>query len=282
MRPNVPTLAVLLVCSPPLAVLSGCAEARDGTIPLCRYVRTFTENFDALSVSPSNAQTARWTAHTPWNGDFGEARFIDPRPDGPFSVKDGILTIEARKHAGDKWTSGLLASADPTTAGFAQQYGYFEARMRMPPGPGIWGAFWLAANARQGDTSPAVEIDVAEYYGKFPGTYHSVLHVWGKGETKSHREQDVLTGVPEGSLSADFHTYGVEVTREAITYYLDRHEVGRVPTPPEHDKPLMLLVNLALGAGWPIDRTPDPSHLLVDYVHAYAADPAKAGLACPE
>jgi hypothetical protein len=32
------------------------------------------------------------------------------------------------------------------------------------------------------------------------------------------------------------------------------------------------LVNLALGSGYPIDKTPDPSTLLVDYVHVYGRD----------
>ena len=38
----------------------------------------------------------------------------------------------------------------------------------------------------------------------------------------------------------------------------------------EVDKLLYLLVDLALGSGWPIDQTPNPSYLYVDYVRAYA------------
>jgi hypothetical protein len=29
------------------------------------------------------------------------------------------------------------------------------------------------------------------------------------------------------------------------------------------------MVDLALGGGWPIDKTPDPSVMQVDYVRAY-------------
>jgi hypothetical protein len=29
-------------------------------------------------------------------------------------------------------------------------------------------------------------------------------------------------------------------------------------------------VDLALGSGWPIDQTPNPSFLYVDYVRAYS------------
>ncbi len=44
------------------------------------------------------------------------------------------------------------------------------------------------------------------------------------------------------------------------------------PTPPELDGPMYPIVNLALGSGWPIDKTPNPSRLLVDYVHVYGRD----------
>ncbi|MCJ2056312.1 hypothetical protein MKL09_07090, partial [Methylobacterium sp. J-048] len=51
---------------------------------------------------------ARWSAHTPWNGDFGDAQFIDPidifadpEKNAPFIVKDGILKIRARHPDGN-------------------------------------------------------------------------------------------------------------------------------------------------------------------------------------
>jgi len=46
-------------------------------------------------------------------------------------------------------------------------------------------------------------------------------------------------------------------------------------TPPEHNKPLMLLLNLALGPGWPIDNTPNPSVMEVDYVRVHAETESK-------
>src|SRR5262245_29319588 len=87
------------------------ASAASGSIDPSTYKLTFEENFDWLDVSAWGPNT-RWIAHTPWNGDFGDARFVDPIPGFPFTVRDGLLTIEARKT--DKgWQSGLLASTDP-------------------------------------------------------------------------------------------------------------------------------------------------------------------------
>lgn len=274
-----------------LGISLGCksVKAQGEQLQLCRYDKVFADDFNDLSVSKSNNERTRWSAHTPWNGDFGDAQFIDPidiyanpEKNEPFIVRDGILTIRARKHENGKWTSGLLSSADPTTAGFSQMYGYFEARMQLPPGPGVWPAFWLNANNRKDDKSPSVEIDVIEYYGQFPDGFHSVWHVWDKIDPKKKQGGGIITSVPSGSLSNSFHTYGVDVTKEWIVFYLDRREIGRTPTPAEHTKPLMMLVNLALGSGWPIDKTTSPSDLLVDYIYAFAPTNAKRDAVCKE
>jgi beta-glucanase (GH16 family) len=83
-----------------------------------------------------------------------------------------------------------------------------------------------------------------------------------------------MTPVAHGSLYRDFHTYGVDVEPDWVVFYLDRREIWRIATPAELTKPLMVLVSLALGSGWPIDLTPNPSIMEIDYVHVYERDPA--------
>jgi beta-glucanase (GH16 family) len=258
-------LAFLVRAAQPESAPAAASAALD----LCGFRPTFVEDFNSLSVSSHSEDHARWFAHTPWGGDFGDAAFADPQPDFPFSTRNGVLRIEARKGADDKWRSGLLASARPDGNGFAQRYGYFEARAKLPPGPGVWPAFWLNANQPHGAKDPSVEIDVLEYYGQFPDGFHSVLHVWDNSGGSNSRAADHVTPVVYGSLYRDFHTYGVDVEPDWLTFYLDRRQTWRVATPAELTKPLMLLVNLALGSGWPIDRTPNPSLMEIDYVHAY-------------
>jgi hypothetical protein len=245
----------------------------------CELRPVMIENFDEETASNRRIESissvrigpARWTAHTPWGGDFGDARFADPGPGGPFSIKDGILSITASKDREGRWTSGLIAAADATGAGTGTRYGYFEARMKMPPGPGTWPAFWLAALKPVTVTDGNVEIDVIEYYGQFTSAYHAVVHVWYKDAAKN-RSQDQKIDVPDDSLVDDFHTFGVDVSPQAIVFFRDGKQVWSQPTPPELDGPLYPLVDLALGSGWPIDRTPNPSKLLVDYVHVYGRD----------
>jgi hypothetical protein len=59
------------------------------------------------------------------------------------------------------------------------------------------------------------------------------------------------------------------VAPDSVTYYLDRRPVWQQPTPPELRTPLYPLVDLALGSGFSIENTPDPSVLQVDYMRVY-------------
>jgi beta-glucanase (GH16 family) len=240
-------------------------------LELSNYKLTFDESFDTLDVSAWGPGT-RWIAHTPWNGDFGDAQFANPISGFPFLVENGILRIEARRGADGKWSSGLLASNDPQGHGFSQQFGYFEMRAKLPKGPGLWPAFWLVANK---DEDTSAEIDIMEYYGKFPDRYESVVHIWKKTERGRNYEEVLRHQVPLGSLHEDFHLYGASVEADWTIFYLDRREVGRTSTPPEHQHAMFILLNLAMGAGWPIDETPNPSFMFVDYVRAYQKLPHK-------
>jgi hypothetical protein len=239
------------------------------TLNLTGYRLTFDEDFNepTLSVSAWGPGT-RWIAHTPYAGDFGDARFADPTAGFPFTLQKGVLQIEARKTEG-KWRSGLLASVDPKGQGFAQQYGYFEMRAKFPPGPGVWPAFWLLGVPKLKDKSVTqIEIDVVEQYGAHPNALHTTLHLWGPGQQHTaDAKQFVVPGMTD-----DFHRYGVMVEAEDITFYFDGVELRRCKTPAPARVPLYLLVNLALGSGWPIDKTPTPSFLQVDYVRAYAKE----------
>ena len=237
------------------------------TLNLDGYRVTFDEDFNdpKLSVSAWGPDT-RWIAHTPYAGDFGDARFADPVEGFPFTVENGILRIEARKTNG-KWHSGLLSSVDPKGNGFSQQYGYFEMRAKLPKGPGVWPAFWLLGVPRLKDKSVTqIEIDVVEQYGAHPNALHTTVHLWGPGE-KHTGDGKVF---PVVGMTDDFHRYGVMVDPDHITFYFDGVELRRCKTPEAARVPLYLLVNLALGSGWPIEHTPNPSYMYVDYVRAYA------------
>lgn len=269
-RATMKPLAALLATVPVLLSGNMVHPAPATTIDLAHYRLTFAEDFNDLSVSPWADGHSRWIAHTPWAGDFGDAPFADPAPGFPFTLKDGVLRIEARKDEAGAWRAGLLSAVDDKGRGFCQQYGYFEARMKLPPGPGVWPGFWLMGR----DTSQGkAEIDVMEYYGHNNGQIISTWHVWKVQPGQSDQGGQTIVAVPPGSLSAQFHTYGVEVTPGEVRFYLDRRESWRVPAPPSYSTCFYPLVDLALGSGWPIKDTPSPSYLWVDYIHVYQRRP---------
>lgn len=224
---------------------------------------TFEDNFDSLSVSPWGPNT-RWIAHTPWSGDFGGARFTDPKDGFPFTTEDGVLRIEASRDAKGMWRSGLLASVDRKGNGFSQQYGYFEMQARLPDGPGLWPAFWLIGKDRSKSTA---EIDVIEYYGDKPGAYSSTVHVWHRNG--KHDSDFSRINVYETANPGDLHTYGVKIDADFIRMYFDRKLVWKTNTLPEHRQPMYILLDLGVVDGVTKMVAPDPSFMFVDYVKAY-------------
>ncbi len=257
----------------PLAVLALCSIAAIGFWPsaaeekhldLSNYEVSFAEEFDTLDVSAWGPKT-RWIAHTPWNGDFGDAQFVDPRPGFPFTVDNGMLTITAARNENGKWEAGLLSGHDLKGNGFAQTYGYFEMRAKLPPGEGVWPAFWLMGTERD---KYAVEVDVIEFYGHDPKKFQSYYHIWQRdGQYPEKHVGHMQQG--DIDLTDDFHTFGVMIEKDKTTFYLDGRSYWSFDTPEEFAQPLFPLVNLALGSGFSIENTPDPSRLLVDYIRIY-------------
>ena len=241
----------------------------EGAIDLSQYERTFSEDFGRLDVSDWGCRS-RWIAHTPYAGDFGDARFADPTVNFPFIARRGLLRIEAKKTATGGWETGNLSSQNPCGTGFTQQYGYFEARIKLPEGLGTWPSFWMLSNDTNGYR---VEVDVLEFYGhkadRFQAAYR--LHPL-KSDTKRFGDLKWVEDLDD-SLTSQFNTYGVSIEEDFMVFYLNRREHWRVPTPDEFKQPMYMLVTLALGSGYPIEETPNPTHMFVDYVHVYKKKP---------
>lgn len=192
----------------------------------------------------------------------------------PFTIQDGTLIIEAKpadktitKAAGwwAQYTSGMIT----TQFSFAQQYGYFEMRAKLPKGKGLWPAFWLLPV----DKSWPPEIDAMEAFGE--------PNIRGEGGiTKIHyasHERNKKCGgwVDIGTdITADFHRYGVLWEPDKITYYFDGKAYGSCPGNKDANQPFYMLANLAVGGktSWPGTPNPDniwPVYMHIDYIRAY-------------
>ncbi len=217
-----------------------------------------------------------WTSRTiEGNGElqYYASPFALP---SPFEWNDGILSIVARRTPvegrsrahGLPYLSGLIT----TEKSFSQSGGYFEARIALPQGRGLWPAFWLLPDPKIENGNPVhpggQEIDVFESIGE-PGTLYQTVFTDRAGA----KVKDAQTFETSANLGA-FHTYGVLVMKTNIVWYFDDLEVRRVANK-DFSRPAYLLLNLAVGGNWagaPDARTHFPAAMRIDWVRAYRLD----------
>jgi len=286
-------------------LIGACAARSAASIPgpppwASHYQQVWAQDFSTmtglsqLGVSDTRIGNGDWIAHTPGNTDW--FTFQNPSDSNhPFGVGNGYLTIRVQKDGRDPnhwfggYSGGLLSSLDGAGKGFAQQYGYFECAMHTPGGPNTWPAFWLldAPSVTHHDLS-AAEIDVTESYGNWgtgpgqkppgdPDEDAVTWHLWGHNGQPTRANGSF---VREPGMTTGFHTYGVDIEPTGITWYFDRRKIWWAPIYPEAERPMYVLLNLALGGGnhnnakgdgydWSL--TPDPSDLKAQYVAVWAS-----------
>ncbi len=244
-----------------------------------RWVLTWSDEFNG--PTGSTPDPAKWVVESGGNGwGNDELEYYTARSQN-VRQENGNLVIEAIKEkftAADgtqrRYTSGRLK----TQGRFAQRYGRFDARIKVPSGQGTWAAFWLL-----GDNFPAVgwpacgEIDIMESLGSQPSTIHGTVH--GPG----YSGESALTGsfsFPSGNVGDDFHVFTADWEPRAVRFYVDG-QLYETKTPADlppgkrwvFDHPFFVILNLAIGgglAGSPEDSTVFPQRLLVDYVRVYS------------
>lgn len=198
-------------------------------------------------------------------------------------VQNGNLYIVALKKAyeGLNYTSAKLTTYQ--TLGL--QYGKVEVRAKLPKGKGNWPAIWMLPESLikgQEEWPVCGEIDIMEHVGKDPNVVHTSLH----SGLYNHIKGTQITHFDTfPNVFDDFHTYGIEWTKEAIQFYIDgklffasqKGQNGRVTTNDgwPFDKPYYLILNLAIGGNWggEIDDTIFPNIMQVDYVRIYKKGP---------
>ncbi|UFN50312.1 family 16 glycosylhydrolase [Roseomonas sp. OT10] len=276
---DTPAGAVLTLAGGDTLTLAGITAAQlslgDFEIPvdLSQYHLSFSDEFDSFDpLLGKGGDGGTWRTRT--SSGLGnmvayndEQYFVDAQWKGlgidPFSAQDGVLSITATYRPdltslteGREYTSGVI-----TTQGtFAQQYGYFEARVKMSEGTGFAPAFWLLPV--DGGWPP--EIDIMEIYTRLND---SVLQ---------------MGQVVQGIESTDWHTYGLEWTAEKLVWYIDG-----IPTYTVYghgiDEPMYII--LSYGVGGYAGSLPEEAAagsavgtLQIDWVRAYEAnDPAVRG-----
>jgi hypothetical protein len=188
----------------------------------------------------------------------------------PFRVRGGALEITAiatppglRDRVDRAYLSGMIS----TDRSFAQRYGYFEMRARLPGGRGLWPAFWMVAKTQR----EHIEIDVMEAVGWDTKHIYQSTHISPSRGQGIHRR----VGRDKFDYTDGMHAYGVEWTANALIFYLDGIETVRTDGEPFRSSPPMYLIaNLAVGGDWagaPDETTQFPAVMRIDYIRAYQA-----------
>jgi beta-glucanase (GH16 family) len=270
-------LMVLIPALCGLAVAQTHSSSKHGSP---KWKLTWSDEFN--SPDGSSPDPSKWTFETGGHG-WGnqELEYYTSRKENAH-IEKGNLVITAFKeeYTGKEGSPRSYTSARLKTLGhFDQEYGRFEARIRIPRGQGLWPSFWMLGSDIETAKWPnAGEIDVFENVGFEPGKIHGSLH------GPRYSGDGPLTGVyslPDGHAFADaFHVFAVEWEPAAIRFYVDG-QLDETQTPDSinsskrwvFDHPFYLLLNLAVGGIWPKSpdaTTPFPATMYVDYVRVYS------------
>lgn len=246
----------------------GCDD--DNEIEVRDWQLVWEDTFDGPAGQSPDA--------TKWNFDLGtgtegwgnnELQVYTDNPENVSLDGEGNLAITARR-------TGSFTSARIKTQGlFEQTFGRFEARIKMPYGPGIWPAFWLLGNdIDQVDWPQCGEIDVVEMRGQQPSIIHGTIHgpgySDGEGPTSSF-------GLENDRFDKAFHLFAIEWGEDYVDHYIDDTLFQRI-TPEDvdgewvYDHPFFMILNVAVGGnyvGFPISSTPFPQKMIIDYVKVY-------------
>jgi beta-glucanase (GH16 family) len=238
---------------------------------------------DEFNVADGSAPDSTKWAFDLGGGGWGnkELESYTKRP-GNVQIQGGNLVITARseKYTGDDGIAREYTSARLKTQKlFAQPYGRFEARIKIPAGEGMWPAFWMLGEDIGAVGWPKCgEIDIMENIGKEPGAVHGSLH--GPSSSAATTSQTSTVQLPEGQKFADdFHIYAVEWDLNGVKFFVDSTNYATMTKeqwpatgPWVFDHPFFIILNLAVGGDWPGPpdaKTQFPKQMLVDYVRVY-------------
>jgi uncharacterized protein (TIGR03437 family) len=249
------------------------------TQDIAGWTLVWSDEFNEPNGSGVNPQ--KWTLETGgWGWGNNELEYYTNRLQNAY-LENGSLVIKAinETYTGpDGVTRNFTSARLKTQDKFAQAYGRFEARIKIPYGQGIWPAFWMLGNDIPQIGWPRCgEIDIMENIGKEPSTVHGTIH--GPGYSGGAGIGAAYT-LPNGERFADaYHIYAIEWQPELIRWYVDGNlykTVTKNDLPAGgawvFNHPFFLLLNVAVGGNWP--GNPDastvfPQIMLVDYVRVY-------------
>lgn len=254
-----------------IAILTSNVTLAIAAPPSNDYVLKFEDDFTAKTLDSNKWSTyfEYWNVRTfANNGDqqFWIEKGFNGLSVNPHRMQRGILSLKAdlspdpSKTGGLPYYSGMIS----TEKSYNATYGYYETRLRVPRGKGLWPAIYLHGDNTQ-------ETDILEVLGHETNVIYQFSHLWTGGTLET-----IFGGPIHKDLidaADDFHTYGLEWNEEYIAWYVDGKETQRVKN--YAFEPRYYISVFAVGGYWPGSpgsSTHFPSSVDIDYVRIYSKD----------
>jgi len=253
------------------------------------YKLVFSDEFNGTGLN-----SYRWHSQLRWDGEWngeryeyrtinGESQFyvntLSPDPEhqekivpvyNPFKFNGNRLAIQARvnplKDRNTNKTYGRMmdiARQQPFLSGvisthrkFAQKYGYFEARIKIPDHVGTFPAFWLFHEKRASEGTQRTEIDIMENLGHAPKYIYNSFHYFKNVTPTYGGDANFVKPKPSGQINVgedhaeDYHVYAVEWSPGRIKWFIDGKKVSELSNREVDFEELFLMINLAIGGNW--------------------------------
>lgn len=253
--------------------------------------------YDACGARPRKPDGTPWscTFHDDFNGtELDRTKWIPQTVfaqgttethacyrDDPSNVNVGngtlnltLLRLDAPAPCGvDLAPTTLQSGMVSTWHRFSQQYGRFEARIKNTASayPGLHETFWMWPDDRVPSTEKwpnAGEIDVAETYSSAPDVVIPFLHY-------SADSGGMQPGVNTNACAAErgvWNTYTLEWSASRLEVFVNgRSCLVNTSGDPAFRKPYIIDLTQGIGpeSNMPVDGTPIPATMQVDYVRAW-------------
>ncbi len=269
---NIFKQCLLLVLAP--VFLLSCEQSDPSVLS---YELVWNDEFDGTAVDQS-----KWTFLEGDGTEYGIPGWgnneLQIYTKNNARVKDGILTIEARKELFGADLKETYTSARMVTENKGDwKQGKFEARIKMNKTVGAWYAFWMLPSNPTEPWPVSGEIDIMEYVGYRPQEVLFNIHYQNVGGTHSNTGSTILQA--DTFDFNEFHDYTIEWDDFEIKWFVDGEELYSVlKTEAElsgvwpYNAPFHLILNLAIGgnlAGPNVDDSQFPCRMQVDYVRVY-------------
>jgi beta-glucanase (GH16 family) len=221
------------------------------------YTLAWSDEFNGTTLDTTNwdyrTDSKMWSAQQPQN----------------VSVANGNLVIDLKKEQVGKmnYTGGGVISKKQF------EFGYFEARFKVPPGSGWHTSFWtMIYNSKNTKAHGTAENDICEQDSVHTTNYSAGVIAWG-----NHNKGVGRKYVKTPDLSADFHVWGCELTPTTVKYFFDgklthQADTSQVKTGPSNV--WLTCIASYLGGTGSVDGKKLPATAEFDYVRVFQSNPA--------